>query len=212
MKSTSITSLVLVNLIPVFGVLFLGWNLGQILVLYWSENLVIGILNILKILRAKGVPKPGSPATLRVNGKPVNPRSPNYSISLASFFALHYGIFTAGHGVFVFTYFAQNYSLGFTELFWGFCSLFVSHWISYRVNYIGSGEYLKATPDSQMLQPYKRIIILHLTIILGGAFIQNSGVSTAQSIIPLLVLVGVKTFIDVSKHIAEHTKFLKPAV
>ena len=34
--------LVLANLIPLFGVLYLDWDVGSIVVLYWAENLIIG--------------------------------------------------------------------------------------------------------------------------------------------------------------------------
>ena len=43
-------ALLLANLIPVFGVLYLDWDVGSIIVLYWAENLVIGFYTILKIL------------------------------------------------------------------------------------------------------------------------------------------------------------------
>jgi len=38
----SIAALVAVNFIPLVGVLFLDWEIGPILLLYWSENLVVG--------------------------------------------------------------------------------------------------------------------------------------------------------------------------
>ena len=34
-----VAALVLANLIPVFGVLYMGWDVGSIVVLYWVENL-----------------------------------------------------------------------------------------------------------------------------------------------------------------------------
>ena len=46
----SITALITVNLIPLIGVLFNDWDAGLILLLYWSENLVLGGYNVLKIL------------------------------------------------------------------------------------------------------------------------------------------------------------------
>ena len=46
--------IVIGNLIPVGGVLFLGWDAVQILILYWVENLVIGALTLPRILAARG--------------------------------------------------------------------------------------------------------------------------------------------------------------
>ena len=52
-KLPSAWFLIVVNLIPVFGVFFLGWDAGNVIVLYWLENLAIGAVNVLKILTAK---------------------------------------------------------------------------------------------------------------------------------------------------------------
>ena len=35
-----------VNLVPLVGVLFLGWNVYTLLVLYWAENGIVGALNV----------------------------------------------------------------------------------------------------------------------------------------------------------------------
>jgi hypothetical protein len=37
--------LVLVNLLPLGGVLALDWQVFDVLLLYWSENVVIGVVN-----------------------------------------------------------------------------------------------------------------------------------------------------------------------
>src|SRR5215212_5927619 len=52
--SRSATLLVLANLIPLIGVLFFGWSLITILVLYWLENGIVGLWNVPKILMARG--------------------------------------------------------------------------------------------------------------------------------------------------------------
>ena len=46
-----LTPVVLVagNLVPLFGVLFLDWDVGAIVTLYWAENVVIGGITILKM-------------------------------------------------------------------------------------------------------------------------------------------------------------------
>lgn len=57
--------LVLANLVALIGVLFLGWNLAMILVLYWVESGIVGLLNLPKILLARG------PLTLTARGRLV---------------------------------------------------------------------------------------------------------------------------------------------
>ena len=53
-SAIAVALLVITNLIPLVGVLWLGWDLMLILALYWAENGVVGVINILKILTAEG--------------------------------------------------------------------------------------------------------------------------------------------------------------
>ena len=43
-------SLLIVNLIPLFGALFLGWSLFSILIIYWLESAVIGFYTLIKMI------------------------------------------------------------------------------------------------------------------------------------------------------------------
>ena len=52
--SPSGIALVVTNLLPLAGVFFFGWTVFEVLALYWLENVVIGILNLPKILTASG--------------------------------------------------------------------------------------------------------------------------------------------------------------
>ena len=52
--SRSAIVLLVANAIPVIGVLFFGWSLLTILVVYWLENGIIGFWNVPKILMAQG--------------------------------------------------------------------------------------------------------------------------------------------------------------
>ncbi|HJP88371.1 MAG TPA: DUF6498-containing protein, partial [Candidatus Limnocylindrales bacterium] len=56
--SRSALVLVAANLIPLVGVLFFGWSLWTILVLYWVENGIVGFWNVPKILLAQGAVMP----------------------------------------------------------------------------------------------------------------------------------------------------------
>jgi hypothetical protein len=42
-------ALILANLVPLAGVLFWDWDIFNIVVLYWFENVIIGGINILKM-------------------------------------------------------------------------------------------------------------------------------------------------------------------
>jgi len=42
-------SLIFANLIPLLGVLLYDWNVLEILLLYWTESVVIGLINVLRM-------------------------------------------------------------------------------------------------------------------------------------------------------------------
>ena len=192
----SALALVAANLVPVFGVLALGWSVGPLMVLYWAENLVVGFFNVLKMRRAQG---PYDSSRFLLNGKPVEDKNRN---GLIGFFIVHYGFFTLGHGIFVLVMFGRGLSLSLREIGLAFACLLLSHWISYRRNFIGRLEYRRLSFPTLFWQPYKRIVVMHLTIIFGGAFVQSRG----SPLPALLVMVGLKTLIDLASHVLEHRK------
>src|SRR6185503_3557233 len=51
-KPASAWVLVAANLLPLYGVLFWGWEVFPLLVLFWVENAVVGALNALRMLAA----------------------------------------------------------------------------------------------------------------------------------------------------------------
>jgi len=194
---SSALALIVANLVPVYGVLALGWKVAPIMVFYWTENVVVGILNVLKMARAAG-----SVADSRttLNGKPVTQGSRK---ALMVFFAVHYGFFTLGHGVFVMAVFSPDLENAASELILALLVLSASHGYSYRRNFIGRGEYLRVSFATLFWQPYPRIVIMHITILAGGALASAMG----SPIGGLLVLVGLKTLIDLGAHWLERKKF-----
>jgi hypothetical protein len=196
--------LVAVNTIPLFGVLFFGWSLFSIMFLYWLENGIIGFFNVFKIAKASGAPRPGDPG-FTVGGRPVSP--PNKAVIIA-FFIFHYGLFWTVHGIFVFVLFGLTYS---SETRDGFetggvaiaaVSLFLSHGVSFFVNFLGKDEYLTISPNRQMFEPYPRVVVLHVTILAGGSLAGYLGAPLAT----LVMLVLLKTAIDLWAHMKEHRK------
>jgi len=191
----AVIALVVMNLIPLIGVFHFGWDAATIVFLYWLENVVIGLLNIPKIMACTG----GD--TLR--------RSLGGLLYLSVFFSFHYGLFCFGHYVFLqSTYeslpeFGNVLSALFSPvLFWSLLGLTLSHIISMGVNFFGRGEYKKRSPKAQMFVPYSRIVLLHIVIIFSGAL----AVAMGQGLATLLLLVGLKIVFDLAAHIVEHAK------
>lgn len=227
-STAAATILVLFNLIPLAGVLWLGWDLLLILALYWVENGVVGAINILKILAAQGKTlwTPGS-APISVSLELSRPVQALTRLGTAGFFCVHYGLFWVVHGVFVlivvpaFTgdLISPIDGAGGTVpiplagrdlrvLALGAVGLSISHGVSFWTNYIGRREYLTLSPTQVMAQPYGRLVILHLTILLG-AFVS---IFLGTPVGSLLVLVVLKTALDLAFHLRQHRPTTAEAV
>ncbi len=193
------------NILPLTGVLFLGWQVSDVFALFWLENVIIGVLNVVKMVTAA-----------------VLLREISFAL-IAPFFVLHYGMFTMVHGVFVFAIFGaqalggeivpagQDAGMGnpFDLLaasvaqsggYIAAVGLFLSHFMSYLLNFIGRGEYQKIDAQKLMMAPYGRIIMLHLTIIIGGGLV----LATGQAVWALGLLCVIKTVLDLAMHMKEH--------
>lgn len=195
LRRPSIALLILANLVPFFGVIFLGWKVFPILFLFWTENVIVGIINVFKMALVSS----------------TNLGQHTAKISSILFFCVHYGMFTLVHGLFVFVVFGmQNEdtlgagslsdAIRSSQLIWGVLALTASHAISFILNYLGKQEYKRATLNGLMMEPYSRVVILHLTIIFGGMLISILG----SPIFALLLLIVLKVGIDIVAHLKQH--------
>lgn len=201
---TAAIGLVVANLIPLFGVLFGGWNAHSLLVVYWLESAVVGVESLFKILRAKGDDHPEELPQMSFNDTSVNAFVGQAKRAIASFFVFHYGMFWLVHGVFVLLFPGiggmDPVSLGVVPL--AAAGLVLYHALSYHLNYIGGREYERTGPVTQMVEPYKRVFVLHLTILLGFFGIALVGAPVGA----LAVMVLVKTALDFWGHWREHER------
>jgi hypothetical protein len=222
----AIAVLVAANLLPLVGVVFLGWDLATLVAVYWAENGVVGVFAVLRILTAANagvgavVPQPPPPP-----GRPAVPQAALGAVRflLAPFFCVHYGMFWFVHGVFVwFALPAMFASAGGGEplfdpvnvsdpfaagpdagtVVWAALVLFVSHGASFVLNWIVGGESRASNPMAEMGAPYARVVVLHLTIIVGAFAVAFLG----APIWALVVMVVLKTGIDLSAHLAERRR------
>ncbi len=207
-RHLSLVLLVVVNLLPLAGVLFYDWDIAALVVLYWSENLVLGFYTLARMLVV----------------------SPLGGLFSGLFFLIHYGGFCAVHGLFIMVLLvdpeADIFSGGNTwpfffvfiellievirqvlayappEWLWAFSALFLSHGVSFLVNFLLGGERDRLTVKQLMAAPYGRIVILHITII-AGAF---ATMALGQPIFLLVILIALKIGVDVTMHLREHGK------
>jgi hypothetical protein len=214
-----VLALVLANLIPLAGVLALGWDVFEVVFLYWLENVVVGIYAVAKIALAQG-PAPETPRRRGGAGGAQAAMTSATRVVLVPFFCVHYGMFTLVHGIFVFALFGGDVGFGpFGGLEGGlaamdrrwlalaFAALLGSHGLSFWRNYLAGGEYLTLSPQEAMGQPYGRVVVLHLTIIFGGMLVTFLG----SPVWALVLLVALKIGLDVRAHLAERRKAMKRA-
>lgn len=194
--------------------LFAGWDAASIVLIYWAENLVIGIYNILKMLTVA----------------PIKSKKILGRLLTVLFFMLHFGGFAAGHGTFLLELFeigaketAQTgadwpgplilFQMLFNILqtiwanmppgfYWAIVALFISHGVSYIYNFIIAGERHKTTARRLMGQPYSRVIIMHVAIIAASFLVIRMGSPLSM----LLSLVAAKTMMDIILHRKMHKK------
>ena len=203
-----VIALVAANLVPLVGVLFLGWDAFRVVFLYWLENVVIGVFHVWKMVLARG---------------PISDRR-NLSGSesargLAVFFGLHYGLFTLIHGFFVVTLLGAlprhmdvvvHEPSGFSfqllpgavtealadvvsvNVFLALLVFVADHAYRFWHDYVNGREYLKIHAKDLMFQPYGRIVVVHLTILIGGFLMVKSSFPPAAAVF----LVALKTLLD----------------
>ena len=192
--------LVIANLVPLFGVLLFDWQAFDVVLLYWVENVVIGVINVLRMLICGPVKR----------------------YSLVLFFMLHYGIFCFAHLQALTTLldgpdgisavWQQYFSLPWEQVLrsphWiGIAAIAASHLFSLLTNFVAGGEYRRTSINELMTRPYGRIIVLQLAILLGAALIE--WLRTPFGL--LLALIAVKIVMDLRLHSAERDAFLKSA-
>jgi hypothetical protein len=195
--SPSGLALVAANMVPLAGVLFFGWDLASVMVLFWAESAVIAFYTALKMAFVGNIA----------------------AFFTVPFFVGHFGGFMAIHFLFIYMLFIRGTGTApepavletlrviFTPLWISIAALFISHGISFVTNFIGRREYAATTMAALMTAPYNRIIVMQLALIFGGWIIL-----LLKSPIPALaVLVLVKTALDFSAHRSEHRRLGKAA-
>ncbi|MBN1162461.1 hypothetical protein JXA34_01815 [Patescibacteria group bacterium] len=202
--------LILSNLYPIYGVIFLNWDVRSILALFWAETGVIGVYMLLKTLLIWNL-HPLGKAKIKYKPKVV---FSNFIITsilklfVIPFFVLHFGGFMLVHGIFLSSFFFTDYTQGadIQSLFQylnlvspGIIFLFISHGLSFIFNYIGKKEYRMAGWDNITTNPYKRVAVMHFSLIFGGfAFFLFQ-----RSTIMLVFMILLKIVLDLNAHIRE---------
>lgn len=184
---------VALNLIPVVGVLIWGWSAFSLILLYWLENVVVGVRTLAGIVVV----------ALRQGSWP-------FALFLAPFFTVHYGLFCMVHGVFVMSLFGGDAFSGVDanpfDLSQAVGAAFAAQpnlWIAFAsiaLWQIGSFIWamIKLDPAEAVLQklmfePYPRIVVLHIAILASGLIV----VALGQPVWAVAILGALKCAFEV---------------
>lgn len=186
-RATAI-GLILANLMPLVGVLALGWSPFSVVMAYVVETIIVGVYTWLRILLAQQTPFVAR-------------------IGTAMFFTMHYGLFVLVQTVFItLAVGLQDWTPAVQqELAIAGACFFVSHGISFVTHYIHGGEYREAVANIELFRPYGRIFTQQFIAIFGGWLAFGFG---GAHIGPVVILVVCKLVIDLGTHLRSHGTIL----
>lgn len=204
--SLPLVALVMANLIPIVGVLFAGWSVLSVMLVFVGESLIIGLYNIAKMLTAQS------------SSEVAQPRLPK-RLFLIAFFSIHYGGFCFVHAKIVVSLLGNGWEKSLNtvaDLFQLFVSdmwlplfcLMISHGISFVLNYLRRGEYRAIGVKNLLVLPYKRVFIMHAAVILGSVLV----VKLNSPIWLVCMLVLLKLVIDILQHNKAHSSFVSTKI
>jgi len=190
-RDISAWALLVVNIFVAAGAVAFAWPVGQIVLVFWFESVIIGCLNVLKML---------------VNGLLAGDQELQVRLLVTGFFSgffvIHYGGFVAIHLLFIFVVFSPELRQvvrprNLEAFLWGggfsVLVLVMSHVLSFYRNFWRGEEYRGENLTSLMLRPYGRVAVVHLFIFIGGALMH-------QAITPLIAWFALKILLDLLMH------------
>jgi hypothetical protein len=190
--------LILVNLIPLYGVWFEGWDAKQVFLVYCMETVIIGVINVIKM----------ACVTLFVKKQDVWENGGSSSMQsgwlFIFFFIVHYGffvfvqtqIFFSVSGLMADGSLLAKYSR-IPEMLGPNGRLLLLIFIAYYTvqnlfGFFSSGAYKTISMGRLMFEPYMRIFVQQVVVILGGMFL-----SFGAGKIFVVIFIFAKIFFEV---------------
>jgi len=197
-----LVALGIANVVPLVGVLAFGWDLSSILVMYWIEAGVVGLVNVLRIRRSMvlGAPNDGGARPIE---RPTNGVRRTGGWLLAAVWLLSYGFFWAILGLFVVQIASGGFYEGASQTGWriassgqiitGTVGLVGSQLLVYVLEYVIGRRYLTVTSIELLRGPFARLFVMIATIAVGGV-----GTALAGSPVGFLgAMVVAKTGVEI---------------
>jgi hypothetical protein len=176
----------------------------DLLWIYWSQSVIIGLFNVVEILALKEFSTEG----FNQGGRPMPPTRAA-KISTALFFLFHYGFFHAIYAVFLGTFsrMSDGPSGGGSKSFVLYsAAIFFARYLIDFIRSRAAGREGVPNLGTMMFAPYARIVPMHLTIILGGFVGAIGSFSPGTDLIILVIFAGVKTVVELFTHSVDLSK------
>ena len=191
--------LIAANLLPVVGVWAWGWSPKEVFLVYCLETIIIGIFNLVKM----GVVTIVRKTDTWYNGPS---RTKQSGLFFMLFFLLHYGLFVGvqmgiffgvsgigeGRHINAFSFFYKWPQLISNDSLIMLGAFVFCYGFKVLVDFILSGEYKTIPMTLLLFQPYGRIFIQQITVILGSMFL-----SFGAGKIFILAFALIKIFFEV---------------
>lgn len=199
--------LILVNLIPLYGVWFEDWDARQVFLVYCLETVIAGVVNIIKMVcvtlfvKKKDIWESGGSTTMQSGWLFV------------FFFIFHYGLF-----VFVQTtiFFAVTGMLPNGSMLMQYSKIpellgpngrmllliFIAYYTMQNIfSFFTSGTYKTISMGRLMFEPYTRIVVQQIVVISGSMFL-TFGAGKIFVLIFILVKIFFELFVNFNRHLA----------
>ncbi len=184
--------LVLTNLATIAFAVVQGWQLADVIWIYWAQSSIIGFFTVRRILGLKQFSSEGFVS----NGKPV-PESLQGRRDTAFGFSIIFGGFQLGFLAFLWIGMRPGSWMTVAGLLLGAVLFYFNHLSSYRRHHEADRS-RRPNIGGIVLFPVIRILPMHLTLILAGLL---GGFTTTLTTVLFLLL---KTIADVAMHLYEH--------
>ncbi len=192
-KDKSLIVLLIANLYLMFGVLYLGWDLIHVLLLYWVDSILVGIIHVVKYLNSY----------LKTKSSPT--------LFKMVLFIIYYSIYSA-FILFAINVIANNV-IGIKditleerlkEILFPIINTFLSY-VFVLLNVLKQKE--TENKDFTSSDPFTRVFIMHASIISGAYFWEFLDLDIDLQVVIIALLVAFKTAIDLYKPVSRNVKF-----
>ena len=196
-------SLVIANLLPVVGVWFFKWSAQEVFLVYCLETIIIGGFTLLKLLITGLIVKKDEWQT--TGGTSI--KQPFWFFMF--FFLIHYGFFVAiqmglffsvsglgdQYGITFNNFFPKLPSMLTNDAYIMLAVFIVSYGFRLTTDFILTGDYKTSSLGYLMFQPYGRIFVQQVTVILGSMLL-SFGAGKIFILVFALIKIFFEVFID----------------